>query len=205
MAAEWVANHDEPDFWLPELERFHRLVPSGHIVEIGPGHGREAAWFIDKGYTYTGVEPSIEMLLYAQDNNRAGNFVHTTVAGFHAESKTFDGFWAAASLLHIPKRDIEGVVRKLCRVSRGPGFIALKDGPEGVDGETWYGERFVAHYRRGEFEKVLHEAGTFPLLYDNRQPGWHTWIVRPTSMTFDEAAAKIKAEYGDALKELGER
>jgi SAM-dependent methyltransferase len=108
MAAEWIANHDEPDFWLPELERFHRLVPSGHIVEIGPGHGREAAWFIDKGYTYTGVEPSIEMLLYAQDNNRAGNFVHTTVAGFHAESKTFDGFWAAASLLHIPKRRHRG-------------------------------------------------------------------------------------------------
>jgi hypothetical protein len=52
---------------------------------------------------------------------------------------------------------------------------------------------------------VLHEAGTFPLFYDNRQPGWHTWFVRPTSMTFDEAAAKIKAEYGDALKELGER
>ena len=45
-AAEWVATHggtSGPSFWNEEMRNFEALLPSGRVLEIGPGAGKDAA------------------------------------------------------------------------------------------------------------------------------------------------------------------
>src|SRR5687768_12205542 len=45
-AEEWVATHGglrEKTWWVDEVAHFHDLLPSGRVLEVGPGSGSDAA------------------------------------------------------------------------------------------------------------------------------------------------------------------
>lgn len=175
IAAEWIANDDEPDFWLSEFELFRTCLPAGSVLEIGPGAGREAGMFIAAGYEYTAIEPSSELMRHAQARNPTGTFHNVRVQDMTFDNNTFNGFWAASSLLHVPKFHIIPTLEKLGRICPGYGFISVKDGP----GSGWHGGRYFANYRREEFEDILYHVGMAPLYYSGRHLGWHAWVVAP--------------------------
>lgn len=157
-AEEWIRERggfETLSYWQQEIERFHSLLTKGRVVEIGPGAGREAELLISLGYDYTGIEPSIKLLKKAQYRNPKGKFIHKDICSLNLVPNYFDGFWTAASLLHIPKSKIDKALKNISKTvkANGMGFISLKAGVgEEQEKDT---KRWFSYYQEGEFDEIL--------------------------------------------------
>lgn len=155
--------HGNPDFWRSEFEKFNKLLSAGRIIDIGCGGGRDAILFTNAGYNYVGIDLSEDMLTGARELLPNADFRKMDMYSLDFPSRSFDGFWAAASLLHIPKRNIAKVFKQITNTvkSGGIGFFAVKEGEDEkmVKGSLEEDERFFAFYKEDEFLKLLQENG----------------------------------------------
>jgi ubiquinone/menaquinone biosynthesis C-methylase UbiE len=168
---EWALAHNEPGFWSEEMATFAEMLPPpARILEIGAGAGRDAAALIAAGYTYTGIDFSEGMLTLARQRLPHASFRHMSVYDLEPPDHLYDGFWAACSLLHIPKARVGEALTAIrsCLRSGATGFIAMKQGHgEGVDDAGQRDmHRFFARWQRGEFAEVLALNGF-------EVTGWH--------------------------------
>ena len=111
------------------------LPPHATIIDLGCGSGRDSRHFIEAGYAVTAIDGSYELCKKAE--LLIGQPVRCMLFGELDYEAAFDGAWACASLLHVPKDEMPSVLQKICR--------ALK--PGGV---------FYASYKYGATER---EAG----------------------------------------------
>ena len=187
VAAQWAAEHDDAEYWSLELDLFHQLLPQGSVLEIGSGGGRDAKELITLGYRYTGTDISAGLLQVAQRALPGQTFIQQSVYDLSFD-REFDGFWASAVLLHIPRSRIRQALSRIRRNLRvgAIGFISLKDGQgEQVETETIDDQEIRRHFTywtREEFEPVLASAG-FELvdyIFHPRSPRtrWHCFFVR---------------------------
>lgn len=161
-ASDWTSKHSSERFWGEEMDKFTQLLPTGKILEIGSGGGRDAKELIANGYEYTGTDVSQGLLEEARNANPNATFLHQSVYDLDFPNDTFDGFWASAVLLHIPKERIDEALGKLHNVVRndGIGFISIKQGegqkieedePDMEEKRT----RLFAYWKDEEFQEVL--------------------------------------------------
>lgn len=161
-AHDWAANHgsrENKSFWASELFLFQEYVPQGNILEIGFGAAVEAAVFINGGYVYTGIDPSDALLKIAQKKFPYATFINSSVYDINLPGGSFDGFWSAAVLLHIPKEKIDVALQKIKYVMKAGaiGFISLAEG----DGEYFDEKtgRYFYLYGESEFADILQKNG----------------------------------------------
>jgi SAM-dependent methyltransferase len=121
-------------------EPFLAMVPQdGHILDAGCGSGRDSAEFVRRGYRVTAFDGSPAMVKAA--TGRTGLAVlHRT---FDAISwrEEFDGVWAFASLLHLPRQTIADALVRLTTALKPGGvlFASLKAGTyEGERDGRWF-------------------------------------------------------------------
>ena len=152
--------------WQEEFNYFSKLVIGKKVIDIGCGHGQEALLFLKAGFDYTGIDASRNMLREAKKIVSKGKFVLMDFYNLKFPKESFDGFWAASSLLHVPKVRVSEVLGQIRRILKknGIGFISLKERKnldEGMIKDNQYGgsERFFAFYGLGEFERILLENG----------------------------------------------
>ena len=93
-------------------EQFLKYVkPGGRILDLGCGSGRDSRAFLERGYEVVAVDGSRELAKIA------GAYIgqEVIVADFreYEPEGTFDGIWACASLLHLPKEEIAAVMRRM--------------------------------------------------------------------------------------------
>jgi len=187
-AEQHVTQSSNREFWRPEFNIFKKLLPKGKVIDIGCGSGRDALLFnADPKYDYAGIDLSEEMLEEAKRLVPDANFQRMNVYNLTFLNENFDGFWAATSLLHIPKPNIDSVLAEIHRIVRpdGIGFISLKEG----EGESMFGhdtgyERFFVLYSEEEFRRILvrnsfevlaSHVGSRPTTGDTQ---WITYMVR---------------------------
>jgi ubiquinone/menaquinone biosynthesis C-methylase UbiE len=150
-----------PKRWGSEAIIFTRYTkPYGRILDIGCGAGRDALLLPRVGeFKYTGVDASHEMLVEARKLAPTVQFVHGDMYTLPFPDGSFDGFWAAASLLHVPKYYIGRVLAEAHRIlcADGVGFIALKEGTDErvVPGPLPGADRFFSFWQQDEFRHVL--------------------------------------------------
>lgn len=157
IAREWDAQNISREYHRDVFAKFKQLLPVGKILEIGVGGGRDARELISMGYEYVGVDISDGLLEIARENNPGVSFLHQSVYELSFEPKSFDGFWASAVLLHVPKDKIDKALQRIHDVVRddGIGFISLHYGEgEGIK-TSEKGDRYFAYYTYPEFIKVL--------------------------------------------------
>ena len=186
VASAWAKNHDTQNFWGKNLEVFHKLLPKGKILEIGCGSGRDAQDLISLGYDYIGTDVSVGQLTEARKNNPSGIFKEQSVYSLDFID-SFDGFWAAAVLIHVPKSRITEALQAIKKnmKKRALGFIAMKEG-EGEKVEErpeLDNSRFLfTYWDRGEFRSILKENNFISLHEDyipmSERTKWLTYIVR---------------------------
>lgn len=181
-AENWVHQHpDRSTFWHSEIKKFHELLPQGRILEIGSGSGDDAKALIALGYDYVGTDASSGFLKFAREKNPNANFVHKSIDDLDSSLGEFDGFWCAATLLHVPKNKIDSALKAISsRIKDGGiGFITLKRG-EGEETEERTG-RFFAYYQLDEFGKILKRNG-FEVIEDSIEESkpfsWLKFFVR---------------------------
>lgn len=130
QATRWAGEHQTSGFWGKEMDKFQELLPSGKVLEIGSGGGRDAKELTSRGYQYVGTDASQGLIEQAQKANPQTVFLTQSVYDLDFPPDFFDGFWAAAVLLHIPKNKIDLALGKIKSVVKpgGIGFITLKEG-----------------------------------------------------------------------------
>ena len=112
------------------LTGFLALLPQrGAILELGCGAGNHAAEMLAAGFALRATDGSPEMAAIA--SQRLGHPVEAMRFDELDEREIYDGVWASACLLHVPRDELAGV---LARVRR-----ALK--PDGV----FYGSYKIGH------------------------------------------------------------
>jgi ubiquinone/menaquinone biosynthesis C-methylase UbiE len=112
--------------------RFVDLVgPGAAVADLGCGPGHDAAALAARGLTPTGIDPSHGLLLEARRHEElAGALVQADARRLPFAGDSFDGIWACASLLHVPKRDIGRALTEMYRILR-PGGILFTSMSEG--------------------------------------------------------------------------
>ena len=165
IAAERAKRRSDPEWWRSKFDYFKTLLPEGLIVDIGCGNGQGALLFsMHRNYQYVGIDLSPAMLALTKQYAPHAAFMRMNMHALYFKPSSFDGFWAAASLLHIPKSSIASVLTEIRRVMKSGaiGFIALKEGDsEGmIVKEDLFGDnRFYAFYRLETFRHILEKNG----------------------------------------------
>lgn len=159
----WANKFSDSTFWSQEFEKFRELLPSGSVIDLGCGTGRYATPFTQAGYRYIGIDISEALLSEARKLVQYADFRLMSLYTLEFPSQCFDGFWAAASLLHIPKRNLPQVLANIKDIVKpnGVGFVSVKEGEgEGLQrGAHPEDERFFAYYKEQELREILAKAG----------------------------------------------
>lgn len=128
------------------------LSPGAHILDAGSGSGRDTKVFLERGYQVTAIDASPNLARLASE------YTHhpCDILSFQdmAFKEAFDGVWACASLVHIPRDQIEDVLSRFATALKPGGimYVSLKEG----EGELVADDgRFFRKYTRSSFEELL--------------------------------------------------
>lgn len=174
IADDWNNEHKESTWWMPGVEAFLAMVPQGgSVLDVGCGPGFKAKYIVDRGFDVTGVDISPRMIALAREAAPEARFVRGSAdAGGGAVPllpQSFDGVMLFASLLHIPKKDVDaaltGVHNRL--VDGGVAYIVVKQAKEGAPDEeekeeTSFGKtftRFFSYFAVDELRDRMTRAG----------------------------------------------
>jgi SAM-dependent methyltransferase len=108
------------------------LVPGAYILDAGCGSGRDALAFLERGYDVTALDASEPMTKLAY-RHIGRTVLHRSFDQMRFRDR-FDGVWACASLLHVPRQHMPKVLERFVLALRTGGVIyaSFKYGEEEV-------------------------------------------------------------------------
>jgi SAM-dependent methyltransferase len=123
-AAREIAKHSR-------LTRFLALLPQAPtILELGCGAGGDSAQMLAAGFDVRPTDGSPE--LAAEASRRLGRPVETLLFHELAQLEAYDGVWANACLLHVPRHELKQVLTLIWRALKANGhfYASFKAGEE---------------------------------------------------------------------------
>jgi len=159
-AIEFFENTKNAD--MKELyELFLKYLPKGSkSLDLGCGSGRDTKYFLQNGYDTVAIDGSLEMVKLSTQYTGKQTF-HMTFEqlDFYEE---FDGVWACASLLHVPRSKIDLIFRKIYLALKKNGifYSSYKYG----NTEEFRNGRFFNNYDESSFMALLKNHPYFGLL-----------------------------------------
>ncbi len=132
-----------------------RLPQGGHILDFGCGSGRDTRAFLRQGFQVTAVDGSAKMCRLASE------FTGIPVKQMRFQElddkNAYDGIWACASILHLPKNELPGVMVRMREALKDHGLIytSFKYG----DFEGWIGERYFTYFTWKSFRDLIAGIG----------------------------------------------
>ena len=187
IAEDWHKDHKEDTWWVEGTDKFVSFLKYNSLVlDVGCGAGVKSNYLINKGLKIVGLDFSEKMIEIAKREVPNGKFLVADITQSLEFDEKFDGIFAQAVLLHIPKKDVKGVLENLLGVLKTNGYLylavkGLKEGQneERVVKEEDYGyeyERFFSFYTQQEIVNFLKEFG-MDIIYNEVKSTGHTdWI-----------------------------
>ena len=115
------------------LTRFlAQLPPGAAILELGCGAGAASAEMLAKGFDVRPTDGSPEMAREA--SRRLGRPVETLLFHDLDEVDAYDGVWANACLLHVPRQELAQILALIRRALRPAGYFYASYKTGGADG-----------------------------------------------------------------------
>jgi SAM-dependent methyltransferase len=116
------------------------LPPGGSILELGCGAGNHAAKMLAAGFALRATDGSPEMAEIA--SRRLGHPVEAMLFHELCEDQAYDGVWASACLLHVPRHELAGVLARIHRALKPDGvfYASFKVGDS--DGRDTLGRHY---------------------------------------------------------------
>lgn len=103
-------------------DKFLSFLPDdGWILDFGCGSGRDTKYFLEKGFRVDAVDGSEELCKIA--GRYTGTEVRKMLFSELDAVDQYDGIWACASILHLPKREQGAVLRKMAAALKVDGVI----------------------------------------------------------------------------------
>lgn len=186
LASAWAS--EETGKWgADSIKKFASLVVesgSNKVLDLGCGPGIQSHTLVEEGLEVTGLDLSPKMIDEARKKVPGGNFLVADMTNMDFSPSSFDGIYARASLLHIPKEVIPQVLSTCSKILKDKGYIyiAVKEGNgEELVRERRYDrevERFFSFFQEDEIAGLVQDAG-FDLVDKTkflRSGGSTTWI-----------------------------
>lgn len=128
-----------------------KIRPQGRILDLGCGAGRDAGYFNERGYIVEALDGSKEMCRIARENT--GLPVRCMKFEELDDKEVYDGIWACASILHLPKKDLQQMIRQLtdAAVQGGTIYMSFKYG----DFEGMKGSRYFTYLTEDMFRRLV--------------------------------------------------
>jgi SAM-dependent methyltransferase len=138
-----------------QIDAFMKKLPEGaHILDLGCGPGRDSLVFREQGFAVTAADGSSAMAREAERNLG----IPVGVMEFSAMPwvAEFDGIWASASLLHVPRPALAATLALIHRALRPGGlhYASFKAGE--MDGRDGLGRYY--NYVDTDFLREAYEA-----------------------------------------------
>ena len=134
IADDWYPN----DVLVPTVEDFLSLLPPHpRVLDLGCGPGYESMRLERAGAEVLGVDFSSENIRIARERCPQCRFAECDFRQLDDRWGTFDGVFAAASLIHITPAELPDVSRRIASllIDGGKLLAIVRDG-EGID-ESW--------------------------------------------------------------------
>src|SRR5829696_576523 len=129
-AASFFADTVAADMSAARKRFLAHMPPGGRILDAGCGSGRDARAFSEVGYAVEAFDASPAMVRLA--SKFTGLPVRCMTFDDMSWAERFDGIWASASLLHVPRADLPRVAEVFRRALKPGGvwYISFKHGTE---------------------------------------------------------------------------
>lgn len=187
IAEDWHKDHKSDDWWFEGTDTFISLCkPGGLILDVGCGAGVKAKYLIKRGLKVVGIDFSSKFLEIAKREVSEGEFIEMDMREASSLPQRFDGIFAQASFLHIPKKDVVSVLQGLLKVLKPEGYfyIAVKGQRPGgkeedVSKENDYGydyERFFSFYTMKDLENYFKKCELKIVFQNAKTVGKTEWL-----------------------------
>ncbi len=160
-AADYVDRHADRSPIEPLVDRFCERTDGGRILDVGCGPGWETETFSERGYEAVGLDLSTAFLDRAVERH-AGRYVRGDMRRLPLSTDAVDGVWAMASLLHLPRGDVDDALAEFARVARPDAtlFCAVKHGAGRKPGDRYEAdERAFTLFRESDLRERVRDAG----------------------------------------------
>jgi len=167
------------------MNKFVDYLETGKLVlDIGTGTGFDSKNLIEKGCSVTGIDMADKLLEVAREVAPLAKLLKMDMRKMTFTDASYNGVWAADSILHLPKKEIGAVIADIYRILNDNGilFLGLKQGI-GEEFKLNKGEgnlngarRFFAYYSREEVELVLKNGGFKILEYIETENRGNIWM-----------------------------
>jgi SAM-dependent methyltransferase len=147
------------------LDRFAEQVrASGPACDLGCGPGHVARYLHERGVQVIGVDLSPAMVDCARSLNPGIEFRQGDMRSLEIEDGAWGGIAAFYSIIHIPRPDVDVVLREMKRVLRPGGvlLLAFHIGDEVLHLDEWWGKQVSVDFiffRPEEMTGLLRSAG----------------------------------------------
>jgi SAM-dependent methyltransferase len=138
------------------------LPPDAAILELGCGAGGDTAEMLARGFNVRATDGSPEMAEVA--SKRLGRPVETLLFHELDEAEAYDGVWANACLLHVPREQLTTVLSLIWRALKPGGvfYASYKEGKGGDGRDTL--DRYYNYPSQDWLHATYSEAGDWSSL-----------------------------------------
>ena len=158
--ARWdKRRHRQP----PLLVEWLQYLPAGaNLLDLGCGGGQDAGDLVRRGYRIVGVDRTSALLSAGRRRYPSLPLVRTDLRSLPFQVLSFDGLWAAASLMHFPKQEARRILADLWGLAR-PGGLFAATVTYGVASRLvtngWVPGRYFARWKKDELARAVRRAG----------------------------------------------
>lgn len=158
------------DFTETQERYLSKLKESAYILDFGCGSGRDTKYFLSKGYRVDATDGSEELCRIAGKNT--GLAVKRMFFSELDAHEKYDGIWACASVLHLPKDELKSVLKKMAVAIKQNGviYISFKYG----EFEGWRNDRYFTDFTWETFKEYMQDMRNLQI-----EEYWITGDVRP--------------------------
>ena len=147
----------------PLLVEWLRCLPANaRLLDLGCGGGQDAGDLARRGYRVVGLDRTSALLSAGRRRYFSLPLVRADLRDLPFQAMSFDGIWAAASLMHLPKSDTCSVLSNLRKLVR-PGGLFAATMTYGVKSrivtDGWLPGRYIARWKKDELARAVRRAG----------------------------------------------
>ena len=147
-----------------------KLNPDAYILDFGCGAGRDTKYFLSRGYQIDAIDGSEQLCRIA--SKYTGIKVRQMLFQELDEKEKYDGIWACASILHLPKKQLREVLENMYAALKSEGWIYTSFKHGKFEGER--NGRYFTDFTTDTFKEFIHDMHGFKI-----EEHWITGDVRP--------------------------
>ena len=169
-AKNFIENTQNVDMHLAQDKFLQLLDSQSSILDFGCGSGRDTMYFLEKGYHVTATDGSAELCKLA--SAFTGIEVKEMLFQELDDINKYDGIWACSSILHLPKKELFPVLRKMCIALKSAGVIYSSFKYGDFEGER--NGRYFTDFTEDTFRDFIKDIPELTI-----EDHWITSDVRP--------------------------